>query len=86
LFIVYVTLPPGIGPIAVGNKYIYIYNKLKDENIQPTFSDFTNWMHEAFSESMNEALLNQGGKGSFKQHQLQGPVNFQSFEVRVYLS
>jgi hypothetical protein len=31
LFIVYVTLPPGIGPIAVGNKYIlYIYiNKVR---------------------------------------------------------
>jgi hypothetical protein len=29
LFIVYVTLPPGIGPIAVGNKYIqYIIYKL----------------------------------------------------------
>jgi hypothetical protein len=26
LFIVYVTLPPGIGPIAVGNKYICVYN------------------------------------------------------------
>jgi hypothetical protein len=26
LLIICVTLPPGIGPIAVGNKYIYIYN------------------------------------------------------------
>jgi hypothetical protein len=25
LFLVYVTLPPGIGTIAVGNIYIYIY-------------------------------------------------------------
>jgi hypothetical protein len=26
LFVVYVTLPPGIGPIAVGNKYtLFVY-------------------------------------------------------------
>jgi hypothetical protein len=33
LFIVCVTLPPGICPIAVGNKYIYIIYKVCDDGI-----------------------------------------------------
>jgi hypothetical protein len=33
LFIFYVTLPPGIGPIAVGNKYIYYHYFLDWEHL-----------------------------------------------------
>jgi hypothetical protein len=38
-FILYVILPPGIGPIAVGNKYIYFSLLLPE-----TTADFTSYI------------------------------------------